>query len=55
MGRLQNTISGFQDERRPLVFVNYFYPASIAVDHLKIDIMVVHVVRHRPTVRYSDV
>ena len=52
---LQYTIPCLQDKRGTLLFVNHSYPASVAVDHLKLDIMVVHIVRHRPTVRYSDV
>jgi hypothetical protein len=55
VGRLQYTISGLQHERRALIFVNHSYPAAVAVDHLKIDIMMVHVVGHRPTVRNPDV
>jgi len=55
MGWLQNAISGLKDERGTLIFVNYAYPAAVAVDHLEFDIMVVHVIRHRPTVRDANV
>ncbi len=52
---LQYAIAGFQYERRTLIFVHYPYPASVTVNHLKIDSMVMHVVRHRTTVRNADV
>jgi hypothetical protein len=55
VGWLQNAISGLQDKWRTLVFVNDSYPASVAVNHLKFDIMVVHIVWHPPAVRDADV
>jgi hypothetical protein len=48
--RLQNTIAGLHYDRLTLVFINNAHPAFVTIDHLKFNVMVMHVVRHRAAV-----
>jgi len=55
VGRLQDAVPGFHNKRRALVFVHDFDPASVAVNHLKRDVMMMHVVRYRSTLWNANV
>ena len=44
LGRLKDAISGLEPKRFALVLVNDLYPAPFAIDHLKIDLVIMHVI-----------
>ena len=52
---LDHAVSRFQAKRGSLILVDQVEPATVAVDELKGDGVVVHHVRHRPAVRNADV
>ena len=53
--RLQYAVPGLQDKRWALIFIHNFHPAFVAVDHLKFDVVMVHVVGNRAAVLDTDV
>ncbi len=51
---LQYAVACLHNERFALIFVDDFHPTAIAVDHLKLHVVMVNVVRHRTAFRYSN-
>ena len=50
-GRLQHTVAGVHYKRLTLIFVNNSHPATLAINHLKFNAVIVHIIGHWPAVR----
>ena len=53
--RLEHTVAGVHRDHLALVLVEDLHPSAVAVDHLELDVVVVHVVGDLATGRDEDV
>src|ERR1700690_2204293 len=52
--RLQHAVAFAHDERRSLILIDNAHPAAPAIDHLKTDAVIMHVIVHRTAVGDAD-
>ena len=54
-GRLQHAVTGVHEEGFALAFIDHPDPALAAKNHLKPDLVEMHIVRHQPALQDADV